>query len=44
MGIVTDLYYEKDNVLQRVRGRAGKNYLDLPIQYLYPVELLKHSL
>lgn len=39
MGIVTDLYYEKDNVLQPVRLRAGKDYLDLPIQYLYPLEL-----
>ena len=25
MGIVTDLYYEKDNVLQPVRLRAGKD-------------------
>ena len=39
IGIVTHLYYGKDNVMQAVRLRAGKNYLERSIQHLYPLEL-----
>ena len=39
IGIVNDLYYGKDNVVQAVRLRAGKSYLEWQIQHLYPLEL-----
>ena len=35
---MTDLYYGQGNV-RAVRLRAGKNYLERPIQHPYPLEL-----
>ena len=37
--IVTDLYYRQGNVVRAVKLRAGKNYLERPIQHPYPLEL-----
>ena len=42
IGIVTDLYYGKDNAVREVRLRAGKSYLERPIQHFYPLELTCH--
>lgn len=39
IGIMTNLYYGKDNVVLAVRLCAGKNYLERPRQHLYPLEL-----
>ena len=39
IGIVNDLYYGKDKVVRAARLRAGKSYLERPIQHLYPLEL-----
>ena len=39
IGIVTNLYYGKDNVVGAVRLHAGKNYLERPMQQLYPLKL-----
>ena len=39
ISIVIDLYYRKDNAVHAVRLRAVKNYLEQPIQHLYPIEL-----
>ena len=39
LGIVTDLYTGSDGVIRAVKLRAGKSYMERPIQHLYPMEL-----
>jgi len=38
-GIVTHLIQGRDNVVRAVRLRAGKSFIERPIQFLYPLEL-----
>ena len=39
LGIVEELYKGRDGVIRAVRLRAGKTYLERPVNYLYPLEL-----
>ena len=39
LGIVEELFPGRDGVVRSVRLRAGKSYLERPIQHLYPLEL-----
>ena len=39
IGISSQLFKGQDGVIRGVRLRAGKSYLEQPIQYLYPLEL-----
>ena len=39
IGIVEELYEEKDNVIRAVKFRLRKKYIERPIQFLYPHEL-----
>ena len=39
LGIVEELITGKDDVVRAVKLRAGKSYLERPIQHLYPLEL-----
>ena len=38
-GIVTHMIPGRDNVVRAVRLRAGKSFMERPIQFLYPLEL-----
>ena len=39
LGIVDELFPGSDGVIRAVKLRAGKSYLERPIQHLYPLEL-----
>ena len=39
LGIVEELFPGSDGVIRAVKLRAGKSYLERPIQHLYPLEL-----
>ena len=39
LGIVEQLYEGKDGVVRAVKLRAGKSYMERPVQHLYPLEL-----
>ena len=39
LGIVEELISGRDDVVRAVKLRAGKSYLERPIQHLYPLEL-----
>ena len=39
LGIVDQLFPGRDGVVRSVRLRAGKSYLDRPVQKLYPLEM-----
>ena len=39
LGIVEELYEGKDGIVRAVKLRAGKNFMERPIQHLYPLEL-----
>ena len=39
IGIVEELYEGKDNVIRAVKLRSRKTHIELPIQFLYPLEL-----
>jgi len=39
LGIVDQLFEGRDGVVRGVRLRAGKSYLERPIQHLYPLEV-----
>ena len=39
LGIVEELFPGRDGVVRSVRLRAGKSFLERPIQHLYPLEL-----
>ena len=39
LGIVDQLYPGRDGIVRAVRLRAGKSYLERPVQHLYPLEL-----
>ncbi len=39
LGIVETLYEGKDGVVRAVRLRAGKSFMERPVQHLYPLEL-----
>ena len=39
LGIVEQLFPGKDEVVRAVKLRAGKSYLERPVQHLYPLEL-----
>ena len=39
MDIVQELYYGRDGVARAVRLRAGKSYLECPMQHPYPLNL-----
>jgi hypothetical protein len=39
LGIVQELYEGKDGVVRAVKLRAGKSFMERPIQHLYPLEL-----
>ena len=39
LGVVMQLFQGRDGVVRAVKLRAGKTYLERPIQHLYPLEL-----
>jgi hypothetical protein len=39
LGIVMELFPGRDGVVRAVKLRAGKRFLERPIQHLYPLEL-----
>lgn len=39
LGIVQEFITGKDGIIRGVKMRAGKNYLERPLQHLYPLEL-----
>eukprot|EP00794_Sanderia_malayensis_P013528 gene13528-biopygen10795 len=39
IGIVDKLIQGRDNVVRAVKLRAGKSFIDRPVQFLYPLEL-----
>ena len=39
LGIVQELYPGRDGVVRAVKLRAGKNFLERPVQHVYPLEL-----
>jgi hypothetical protein len=39
LGIVHELYEGKDGVVRAVKLRAGKSFMERPVQHLYPLEL-----
>ena len=39
LGVVDEMINGKDDVVRAVRLRAGKSFLERPIQHLYPLEL-----
>ena len=39
IGIVTELIPGRDNIVRAVRLRAGKSFMERPIQFLYPLDL-----
>ena len=39
LGIVEELYKGRDGIVRAVKLRAGKTYLERPINHLYPLEL-----
>ena len=39
LGIVEQLYQGKDGVVRAVKLRAGKSFMERPVQHLYPLEL-----
>ena len=39
LGIVEQLYQGKDGVVRAVKLRAGKSFVERPVQHLYPLEL-----
>ena len=39
LGIVAELITSRDDVIRGAKLRAGKSYLERPIQHLYPLEL-----
>ena len=39
LGIVDELFPGSDGVIRAIKMRAGKCYLERPIQHLYPLEL-----
>jgi hypothetical protein len=38
-GIVHELYEGKDGLVRAVKLRAGKSFMERPVQHLYPLEL-----
>ena len=40
LGIIQELYTGQDGIVRAVRLRAGQNYLERPVQQLYPLELV----
>ena len=39
LGIVKELYPGRDGVVRAVKVRSGRNFLERPLQHLYPLEL-----
>ena len=39
MGIVVELFAGRDGVIRADKLRAGKSFLERPVQHLYPLEL-----
>ena len=39
LGIVRELYPGRDGVVRAVKVRSGRNFLERPLQHLYPLEL-----
>ena len=39
LGIVSELYPGRDGVIRAVKLRAGRTYIERPIQHLYPLEI-----
>lgn len=39
LGVVVELFNGRDGVVRAVKLRAGKTFLEKPIQHLYPMEL-----
>ena len=39
LGIVEELYPGKDEVVRAVKLRSGRNFLERPVQHVYPLEL-----
>eukprot|EP00112_Aurelia_sp_Birch-Aquarium-sp1_P001588 Seg1172.18 transcript_id=Seg1172.18/GoldUCD/mRNA.D3Y31 product="hypothetical protein" protein_id=Seg1172.18/GoldUCD/D3Y31 len=39
LGIIVKLIKGRDGVVRAARLRAGKSYLERPVQFLYPLEL-----
>ena len=43
LGIIKDLYPGRDGVVRAVNVRSGRNFLERPVQHLYPLELSSES-
>ena len=43
LGIVKELYPGRDGVVRAVKVLSGRNFLERPVQHLYPHELLSES-
>ena len=39
MGVVEDLFTGRDGVVRAAKLRAGRGFMERPIQHLYPLEL-----
>ena len=39
LGIVQELYPGRDGVVRAVKLRSGRNFLERPVQHVYPLEL-----
>ena len=39
IGIIEELYEEKDNVIRAIKLRSMKTNIERPVQFLYPLEL-----
>ena len=42
--IVKELYPRRDGVVRAVKVRSGRNFLERPVQHLYPLELSSESI
>ena len=40
IGIVENIFMGKDNKIRSIRIHTGKNVIEIPLQLLYPIELL----
>jgi len=43
LDIVQELYPERDRVVRAVKLQSGRNFLERPVQHLYPLELSSES-
>ena len=43
LGVVSELFKGRDGAVRAVKLRAGKSYLERPVQHLFPLELSSDS-